>query len=68
MLLITLGDVKTIAGGTKGFLDGKKLQAKFYFPSQLVIDGLGQYVYIADHVSICVGRVDIPVFYLVDTL
>ena len=45
------GDVKTIAGGTKGFRDGKKLHAQFYYPSQLVIDGLGQYVYIADHVS-----------------
>ena len=42
--------MKTLAGGTKGFQDGYKLSAMFSYPSDIVIDGVGTYMYIADHV------------------
>ena len=44
--------MKTIAGGKKGFKDGYKTDAKFFYPTQIAIDSLGQYLYISDHVSI----------------
>lgn len=46
-----LGDVKTLAGGTKGFKDGVKLQAQFFHPVDIAIDGVGIYMYISDHVG-----------------
>ena len=48
--LYILGYVKTIAGGKKGFKDGFKVEAMFSYPSDIVIDGIGKYMYIADHV------------------
>ncbi|XP_066933163.1 NHL repeat-containing protein 2-like [Clytia hemisphaerica] len=53
------GDVKTIAGGNKGFKDGYKLNARFYFPTQITIDSLGQYVYISDHYNHAIRRLEI---------
>lgn len=53
------GDVKTIAGGTKGFKDGIRLKARFFYPTQIDIDGLGEYLYISDHYNHAIRRLEI---------
>lgn len=53
------GYVKTIAGGTKGFKDGTKLSARFYYPSDIVVDGIGQYMYVTDHFNHAIRRIEL---------
>ena len=53
------GDVKTLAGGVKGFKDGVKLDAQFYHPAEIVIDGVGKYMYIADHFNHAIRRLEL---------
>lgn len=49
-----LGDVRTFAGvsGKKGFRDGKTTEAQFYHPTEIAIDMIGQYMFIADLVRV----------------
>ncbi|XP_057301823.1 NHL repeat-containing protein 2-like [Hydractinia symbiolongicarpus] len=53
------GYVKTLAGGTKGFKDGVKLQAQFFHPVDIAIDGVGIYMYISDHFNHAIRRLEL---------
>jgi len=54
------GDVKTVAGGkAKGFKDGRHTEAAFNFPTEIVIDGVGRYMYVADLYNHAIRRIEI---------
>jgi len=44
----TSGNVETIAGSSSGFANGQDTAAKFFYPSGIIIDPSGQFLYVAD--------------------
>ncbi|XP_047130370.1 NHL repeat-containing protein 2 isoform X1 [Hydra vulgaris] len=58
------GEVKTLAGGTRGFKDGYKLDARFYHPTDIVVDGTAEYMYVADHFNHAIRRIELKTGYV----
>jgi len=61
------GRVSTVSGGTKGFLDGESINAKFNHPTDLTIDKKEAVMYIADKHNNAIRRLDLTT-YAVTTL